>query len=170
MKKRLWSLGFLFFAMILAPLWALAGASIGPQKTRNGPDDGAFKVLCQSLPTYRAASGVEYQPGVDVHGRAVAPADLNAPLNSAIDDIVRIPVTVDLVRRFNLYPFFGIELKPDVGTISVHSDGRVEYNGQDLARQAYTLCARDTKIILPPEDGQGLSGGVNSAANTKEKR
>lgn len=137
MTKRIFMTVFLVGVTVLCmPAWA-----------GKGEQDGALKVLCQSLPVYRPDPGVEYRPGVDVHGRAVAPADLNVPLNVGVDEVIRIPVTVDLVRRFNLYPAAGIELEPDVGVISIHSDGRVEYNGQDLARQAYTLCARDTKIV-----------------------
>ena len=30
---------------------------------------------CQAMATYRTPKGVDYQPGVDVHGNAVAPAD-----------------------------------------------------------------------------------------------
>ncbi len=165
MKKCVYLLCLSSFLMI--PV-SMVHAAKGSAKEAGG---ASFKVLCQNLPDYQgdADAGVEYQPGVDVHGNAVAPADLNAPLDAGAGRVVQIPVTVDLVQRFNLYPFFGIEMKPDVGVVSVHSDGRVEYNGQNLTRQAYTLCGRDTKIILPP-DGQSLTGDVNSAVSKRGKR
>lgn len=151
--KKIFSLPhFLFLSLCLAvliPSWAASGSAAGRKGANDGPGDGAFRVLCQSLPAYSPDPGVEYRPGVDVHGRPVAPADLNAALAADLNEVIRVPVTLDLVRRFNLYPFFGIEMKPDVGSLAIHPDGRVEYNGQDLSRQAYTLCARDTKIVLP---------------------
>lgn len=162
MRKRVCLLCLSFFLTI--PV-SVSLAAKGAVKETGGV---AFKILCQSLPAYQADTGVEYRPGVDVRGRAVAPADLKAPLSAGMGEVVQIPVTVDLVQRFNLYPFFGIELKPDIGMVSVHSDGRVEYNGQNLTRQAYTLCARDTKIILPP-DGQSHASDVSSAVSKKDK-
>ncbi|MCC6597371.1 MAG: hypothetical protein IT559_01110 [Alphaproteobacteria bacterium] len=150
--KRLWCL------FVMLPL--LIYTSVVAQA-----QNGGLSVLCNSLPEYRPAPGVEYEPGIDAKGRAVLPADLNAPLNGGVDKI-NIPITLDLAQRFNIFPANGIELKPDVGLISVYKDGRVEYNGQDLARQAYTLCAHDTKILLPP-DGQPPADNVSSATDNR---
>jgi hypothetical protein len=112
--------------------------------------EASFEVLCKSLPEYQpgaGAQGAEYVPGVDVEGRLVAPADLGAPVPAGID-VINIPVTIDLIQRFALSVPQGTELKPDVATISVHKDGRVTYNDQDLTRRAYSVCAKSGRVPL----------------------
>jgi hypothetical protein len=112
--------------------------------------DASFEVLCKSLPEYQpgsGAQGAEYIPGVDVKGRLVAPADLNASMAAGID-VINVPVSIDLIQRFALNVPQGLELKPDVAAISIHKDGRVTYNDQDLTRRAYSVCAKNGRVPL----------------------
>lgn len=112
--------------------------------------DASFEVLCKSLPEYQpgaGAQGAEYIPGVDVKGRLVAPADLGAPIAAGID-VINIPVSIDLIQRFALNVPQGLELKPDVAAISIHKDGRVTFNDQDLTRRAYSVCAKSGRVPL----------------------
>lgn len=111
--------------------------------------DASFDVLCRTLPEYQPAQnvkGADYLPGVDVKGRLVAPADLGPQIPPMID-VVNIPVTIDLIQRFALSVPVGAELKPDVGAFSVYKDGRVTFNGQDLTRKAYSVCAKNAPPI-----------------------
>lgn len=94
--------------------------------------------LCRLREQHVATKGVAYQPGVDVHGKAVVPADVNAA-PSVVPDVVRIPLTVDLAQRLSNVPA-GVELKADTGMVEVHKDGRVVFNGQDLTGQAAVVC------------------------------
>lgn len=100
--------------------------------------------FCRLLPTYKQALGVEFQPGIDQKGRAVAPADIDADMAGAAPirsfESIEIPVELDLAQRFGLNLPSGVELKPYVALISIHKDGRVDYNGQDISRKAHTLC------------------------------
>jgi hypothetical protein len=107
--------------------------------------DASFEVLCRTLPDAQAVSDVEYTPGVDVNGKAVVPADINA-LNATVPDVINIPVTVDLVQKYSLMNMQGVELKPDVSNIAIHKDGRVTYNGQDISKQTYSVCAKNVEI------------------------
>lgn len=84
---------------------------------------------CSKVVTHVPDADVAYQPGVDVHGRPVAPADL--PGSPQIDSFV---ITLELnVRRFGI-PVPGPRgLDPEVqlGVITVQGN-RVYYNGQPL--------------------------------------
>ncbi|MCB1651424.1 MAG: hypothetical protein KDI46_05160 [Alphaproteobacteria bacterium] len=130
------------------------------------------EALCRLVADYnvQAPSGIsaEYQPGVDVHGVPVAAADVN-PLDAGID-VVNIPITVDLAQRFNLVLPQGIELKPDVGMISIYKDGRVAYNGQDLSGPAVALCSKRLPTETQSEQtlhGQGAGDPLPSTPETE---
>ncbi len=119
---------FLVFITILfisAPVFAQGTVSV--------------ETFCRLLPEYKQPAGVEYQPGVGPNG-PVVPADLNglSPMQSF--ETIEIPVEVDLVQRFGIPAPAGIELQPYVALMSIHKDGRVDYNGQDISKQAYELC------------------------------
>lgn len=124
---------------------------------------------CRYVEKYKQPDGVEYQPGVDVHGKPVVPADLNSNLNGIYEGIV-IPIEIDLINRYNLSAPAGAELKPVVADMTIHKDGRVDYNGHDLTEQAVALCTEWTEkpdnypVIAPPADnGQGSADDLSSA-------
>lgn len=95
---------------------------------------------CSQLVTHVAAADVNYQPGVDVNGNAVAPADLNAQPQIRVPDVISIPVTIDLATNLGINtPFLA---RPTVGTVEVTSDGRVTFNGQPVGDQAQHELAR----------------------------
>ncbi|HEY1504159.1 MAG TPA: hypothetical protein VGF92_07655 [Stellaceae bacterium] len=79
----------------------------------------------------------DYQPGVDVNGNAVAPADLpSVPSTPSIDNF---PIEIDqhLARRFNLPP--GAHAKAVLGYVTVRGN-QAYFNGQPLnADQASAL-------------------------------
>ncbi|HZS82149.1 MAG TPA: hypothetical protein VFA50_04715 [Stellaceae bacterium] len=59
---------------------------------------------CAAIAHLGDAPGVAYTPGVDVHGKPVAPADLpagNEALNRHLAD-APVKITVDLQRRFGI--------------------------------------------------------------------
>jgi hypothetical protein len=96
------------------------------------------KTFCRVLANYTKDRGVNYMPGVDVRGNEVAPADLDEPLPQF--ETIEIPVEIDLAARFGIAPPMGAELKPTVALISIHKDGKVEYNGRDISKQTYKVC------------------------------
>ena len=123
----------------------------------------SVKGLCESLPDYQKPEGVEFVPGAD----DVVPADLNA-IQNPVDDPVSIPIEVDLGARFNLDLPSDIELDPDVARIQVHSDGRVEYNGQDISRQLYAECGLEAPEKGEAADGQPPKDAVISQPEVKQ--
>ena len=88
---------------------------------------------CARMVAHKPAAGVTYTPGVDVQGRAVAPADLPGTPQIAIPDEIVIDITVELQKRFGI-PSDATMFKPEarVGTVVVKPDGSATFNGQPL--------------------------------------
>lgn len=128
----------------LALLLALFGPSAQAQTITI--DSAACRAL---LVEHRPAADVEYKPGVDAHGRPVAPADLNAGTQPSV---LFSSFTFDL--RTDLAPFLpaGSRLiRPElsVGRIALDSKGAVMFNGEPVAtgdRSALAaLCRRASR-------------------------
>jgi hypothetical protein len=59
--------------------------------------------VCQQVVKHVPEPGVAYQPGVDVNGHPVAPADLNAsPINKTIEKQIAIRIYNDAAKTFGL--------------------------------------------------------------------
>ena len=97
--------------------------------------------LCGVIkPQAGAQNGANYVPGVDVHGKSVVSADLNA---APIDlSVVNIPIEVELIERFGLDvpAAAGLDLEPIIGHLAVHQDGRVLFGGRDVSAQVIAAC------------------------------
>lgn len=87
---------------------------------------------CDQLVTYSQAPGVEYQPGIDVHGRPVAPADLGGGYQIEPPETIVIPIEILIQDRFNI-PANSVlwNAKAQVGVVTVKG-GQVYYEGQLL--------------------------------------
>ena len=89
--------------------------------------------LCQALIKHTPNADVTYQPGVDVHGKAVAPADLSGSNTFKLQDSFEIPLTVNLADRLKLRTNrLGSNSEISIGTLTVTGD-KVLYNGQPLS-------------------------------------
>jgi len=82
---------------------------------------------CVRIASHQPQPDVTFQPGVDVAGRRVAPADLAPPVK-VLPDRLWFVLSVDLARRL------GSPLVGDLplGIVSIEN-GRVLFNGQPLA-------------------------------------
>jgi hypothetical protein len=80
-------------------------------------------------------SGVAYQPGVDVRGRPVVPADLNGSPRLKLPEEVEAPVTLEMLARYGLPANSKLYKLDDtligIARIRVH-DGRAWFNGEAL--------------------------------------
>lgn len=101
--------------------------------------------LCKLRAQHVSDTNVAYQPGVDVRGNPVVPADVGAA-PSIVPDNIRIPMTVDLAKRLGTVPK-GAELNADMGFVEIRRDGQVTFNGQDLTSQTNIACGND---VAPP--------------------
>ena len=57
---------------------------------------------CQRLVNHEPAPDVTYQPGVDVHGRPVAPADLGGGQQIQLPDVIYIPIEVLVQDKYGI--------------------------------------------------------------------
>ncbi|MEZ5813586.1 MAG: hypothetical protein R3E13_02495 [Alphaproteobacteria bacterium] len=135
---------FLFFALMMW-CWPVSAQVV------------SITGLCQTLPEYRQGEGVEHVSGAEA---GVVPADVNGGLVKEVPDVINIPVDVILAERFASVKIpQDLELKPGVATVSVRKDGRVEYNGQDISAQAYSLCGKSVVVpVVPAPLGDGQKG------------
>lgn len=88
---------------------------------------------CARLVAHKPAADAIYTPGVDVQGRAVAPADLPGTPQIAMPDEIVIDITVEIQKRFGI-PSDAALFKPEarIGTVVVKPDGSATFNGQPL--------------------------------------
>lgn len=139
---------FLTFAAVpILAAWAgvAAAEDINVQLTRED---------CQRLTRYVPDPGVAYQPGVDVNGRAVTPADLGgAPAIQMpaiqIPETIQITIDVDLQDRLG-FPANDKNFEADalLGVVTLGPDGRAYFNGQPLQDEAqYELAQRCQEIL-----------------------
>lgn len=113
---------------------------------------------CRRLSRHVPDPGVAYQPGVDVRGRAVAPADLNG--NEYITAI-KPPKTIVIPIEVDLFDRFGIPANPSlfegdaqVGEV-VYDDGKLFFNGQRLADGASDEIALYCSDLLEARQSRG---------------
>lgn len=122
---------------LIAAVSALSALSSGAVTAQSGGE--VDPRLCQALTVrHRPAPDVEYIPGVDVRGRAVAPADLPGSVGANRQALERfeIPVTLDFAQRMG---FSGGRVgtsgklpgNAEVGRLVIDG-GRVTFNGADV--------------------------------------
>jgi hypothetical protein len=57
---------------------------------------------CERLVRHQPAPDVAYQPGVDVHGRPVVPADLGGGQQIQLPDVIYIPIEVLIEDKYGI--------------------------------------------------------------------
>ncbi|MFC5355411.1 hypothetical protein [Azospirillum himalayense] len=94
---------------------------------------------CRFLTAHRPAPGVEHTPGVDVNGKAVAPADLPGSAGAAPPlERFDIPVTVDFARRMGFpVPQGAAAPGVEVGYLTWYAN-RLYFNGQPIGAPSET--------------------------------
>ena len=85
-----------FSSLLTAALFA---AAFVPASHAHADTVAMSTADCQRLVTHIPAPDVEYKPGVDVHGKAVVPADLNGGSTIALPQSIDINIGVNLARR-----------------------------------------------------------------------
>ncbi len=122
-------LGFTIFAV---PALAANVPAPPPGGVAQAPNGGLVmsSQICATLAgTTPGVPSADYQPGVDVNGNAVAPADLpSAPSTPTIDNF---PIEIDqqLANRFHLPP--GASSKAILGYVTVRGN-QAYFNGHPL--------------------------------------
>jgi len=90
---------------------------------------------CRTLVRHQPADDVTYKPGVDVHGKPVVEADINAsPIT--VPETIRFNITVDVAKYAGIHVPEGTEMQANMGTVEVLPDGEMTFNGQPIAGDA----------------------------------
>jgi hypothetical protein len=105
---------------------------------------------CELAVRYVAPAGVDYQPGVDVNGRPVAPADLDDH-RLQLPESIPVFISDDMRKRFRVphhSPLFDTDAV--VGIVELRlSDRRLTFNGIELsdpeANALAAMCRDATK-------------------------
>jgi len=104
---------------------------------------------CARLVANIPSDDVAYQPGVDVRGRPVAPADLDGTPALALPESYRIRIEVDSDDRFEIPATAGsYDADIVIGEALVEADGRVLFNGQPLQSEAAFELGRRCRELL----------------------
>lgn len=87
---------------------------------------------CQRLVSHEPAPDVAYQPGVDVHGRPVAPADLGGGQQIQLPDVIYIPIEVLVQDKYGI-PANSVlyDATALIGVVAVRGN-RVYFEDQEL--------------------------------------
>lgn len=87
---------------------------------------------CQYLVRHQPAPDVAYQPGVDVHGQAVAPADIGGGVQIKLPETIYIPIEMGIGDRYHIPANSALwQATAEIGTVAVTGD-QVTFNGQPL--------------------------------------
>ncbi len=137
MKKLLCAV--MLSSLISAP--ALAAEKVAKPAPEIDP------ALCRSIAEYQKPAGVDYKPGVDVHGKPVVEADLN-PSPVKMPENFSFDVTIDTAQYLGL-PTPGLEGVINVGTITSEK-GKLSFNGEPMdghaAKVLRELCTKKPEI------------------------
>jgi len=119
-------------------------------------DDAACRAITAHVPD----SGVEYKPGVDVHGKPVVEADLNAsPVK--LPETMRFTITVDTMKYAGITVPDGVEGKAAIGEVEIGPDGRMLFNGAPMEGEAEASLRALCKDKAPEKQGNnGSNGGL----------
>ena len=118
---------FFLLVILMCPVATLAAATDQPDPA-----------LCNALVKHTPAPDVAYQPGVDVNGNPVAPADLPGSPQMQLPQKFDFPLTISLAKALNLntnqppWNQLGPGTEATLGTITVEGD-KVSFNGQPLS-------------------------------------
>lgn len=101
------------------------------------------KADCRELVKHQPEADVAYQPGVDVRGNSVAPADLYGGYAIESPQSLVIPIEIDLFDRLSRPEDRRYEGDVAVGVVEVDLvDGYATFNGQPIAAPAQAELVR----------------------------
>jgi len=106
---------------------------------------------CDQLVEYVQGPDVAYQPGVDVDGRPVAPADLDGGWQVRLPEVISIDITRDRLESSGLSPLSPLfQAEAFIGVVDIDlANGHVRFNGADLSdpeTQALAAFCRESGV------------------------
>ncbi len=106
---------------------------------------------CAQVVKHQPAADVAYQPGVDAHGNAVAPADLPGTPTLALPPEIPVLISVDLQDRYHLPANSALyEGNAGIGVAMVDMNGNVTFNGKPLTDPESSALAAACQQAMQP--------------------
>jgi len=158
----------------LVPLTLALMISVSPAAFAKDATDGKSenvaveKLICEQLYMHKPAADVAYQPGVDVNGNPVVPADVPSQAQVMAPEYIEVPLTVALAQKLGGATPPGMEMKAVVGMLHLYSSGKIVYNGNDLTGSAATMCGKQMEVMQDTMMAPQQGAAVNSATITPE--
>jgi hypothetical protein len=110
---------------------------------------------CQWLTRHHPAPDVAYQPGVDVRGKKVAPADLNGGYpDIKVPEEITFEVTAELKRYLESAASGRFAGEAVLGRVTV-KDEKVYFNGQLIADTAAHAIAEECRRLQQEQQENG---------------
>jgi hypothetical protein len=85
--------------IVVAMLVAMVGT---PVMAEDGAKLSVGRAECRALVKHVADKGVAYQPGVDVRGKKVAPADVGGGSSWKVPDSITIDIGIDIAEKYGI--------------------------------------------------------------------
>ncbi|HEY8963935.1 MAG TPA: hypothetical protein VIN59_05665 [Alphaproteobacteria bacterium] len=139
---------------LAAPGKEAPAANADTSKAEVGPAGIKPQDLCYAQDMMLTVQGADYVPGVDAYGKPVAPADVKSTQAIDVPERIDVPVDVDIVQALGLSVQPPVDLKANVGTISILKDGRVLYNNMDISSKMNTYCADKPQLTTNVKPAQ----------------
>lgn len=115
----------------------IAVLAVAPSLCLAAPEDGTIRLTradCRYVLRHRPSADVEYKPGVDIYGRAVAPADVDGGVDYGAERFT-LNLTFDIFEAYGIAPpIEGAEGNVGIGTLQFEGN-RVWFNGKRLNDQ-----------------------------------
>lgn len=108
------------------------------------------KAECRNVVAHTPDASVAYTPGVTADGRPVAPADLGGGARIKVPESFSMQINIDLQERFGLPANKGQYMgELNAGKVEF-KDGKLTYNGQELATGAQNAVAEACRKLQSP--------------------
>ena len=137
---------------LIAAFWAaLTTAAVAAEKLPSPPPGGVAvakdgtvvvsREACAQVVEHVPDAGVAYTPGVDVNGKAVAPADLPGNQSAMSFDSFPIELDLNLRKKFQIPPQAQLfNFKAEFGILQIQGS-QVLFNGKPIAAGEANLLA-----------------------------
>ncbi len=121
-------------ALFAATVLALAGWSAGAEEAAKVTISRAD---CRALVRHVPDKGVAYQPGVDVRGKKVKPADLGGASSWQVPESITIDIMIDIAEKFGIGAGGRFKGEASIAAVTVNTKtGEVLLDGRPVGDAA----------------------------------
>jgi hypothetical protein len=142
MIVRLLPVALVFLSVVMAVL-----AIVLPAKA--GGEVRIKRSECANITLHTPAPDVAHQPGVDVHGRPVAPADVGGGSTVTIPEEITIDIGIDIEKKYGFGAGGAYTGEAAIGKVTVGKDGRAYFNGKPMTDRETAAIAEACRKLYP---------------------